>query len=251
VRENDEELAGFWQYLTKYESNWQETGESRMRTMVRGLVVGILLSIMPLFIYAADAQFKEGDQGTEITAIQIKLREKGYPIRTINGKFTAETTKAIRSFQASQKLKSDGIVENKTYYLLMGKNLKESSEATQDKAKQITDTAKSFIGVPYKFGGTTPRGFDCSGFVQYVFDKRKITLPRSADTQYKVGKGIAQRNLQQGDLVFFSTYEEGASHCGIYLEQGKFIHASSHGVMISRLDESYWKTRYLGARRVI
>jgi cell wall-associated NlpC family hydrolase len=222
-----------------------------MRMMVRGFVVGILFSIIPLFAYAADAQFKEGDQGTEVAAIQIKLREKGYSIHAINGKFTPETTKAVRSFQAKQKLKVDGIVEDKTYYLLMGKNLRETNEVSQDKTKQIIDTAKSFIGVPYKFGGTTPKGFDCSGFVQYVFDKRKIALPRSADTQFKVGKGIAQKNLQQGDLVFFSTYEKGASHCGIYLEQGKFIHASSHGVMISRLDESYWKTRYLGARRVI
>jgi cell wall-associated NlpC family hydrolase len=225
--------------------------ESRMKTMVRGFVVGILFSIIPLFIYAADVQFKEGDQGTEVAAIQIKLREKGYSIRAINGKFTPETTRAVRSFQTKQKLKADGIIEDKTYYLLMGKNLRESSKGSQDKTEQIINTAKSFIGAPYKFGGTTPKGFDCSGFVQYVFDKRKITLPRSADTQYKVGKGITQKNLQQGDLVFFSTYEKGASHCGIYLGQDKFIHASSHGVMISRLDESYWKTRYLGARRVI
>jgi cell wall-associated NlpC family hydrolase len=226
-------------------------GGSRMGIMVRGLVLGILFSIMPLLVYAADIQFKEGDQGIEIAEIQVKLREKGYRITTINGKFSAETTKAVRSFQKKQKLKSDGIVENKTYRILMEKNIKGNNENTQDKAKQITDAAKSFIGVPYKFGGTTPKGFDCSGFVQYVFDKRKIMLPRAADAQYKVGKVIMQKDLQQGDLVFFSTYEKGASHCGVYLEQGKFIHASSHGVMISRLDESYWKTRYLGARRVI
>jgi cell wall-associated NlpC family hydrolase len=226
-------------------------GGSRMGIMVRGLVLGILFSIMPLLVYAADIQFKEGDQGIEIAEIQVKLREKGYRITRINGKFSAETAKAVRSFQKKQKLKSDGIVENKTYTILMGKNIKANNENTQDKAKQITDAAKSFIGVPYKFGGTTPKGFDCSGFVQYVFDKRKITLPRAADAQYKVGKVIMQKDLQQGDLVFFSTYEKGASHCGVYLEQGKFIHASSHGVMISRLDESYWKTRYLGARRVI
>ncbi|MDF2633901.1 MAG: hypothetical protein K0R78_775 [Pelosinus sp.] len=222
-----------------------------MGIMVRGLVLGLLFSIMPLLVYAADVQFKEGDQGTEIAAIQMKLKEKGYKITAINGKFTAETTKAVRNFQKRQKLKSDGIVEDKTYAILMGKELKKNNENTQDKAKQITDLAKSFIGVPYKFGGTTPKGFDCSGFVQYVFDKRKIALPRAADEQYKVGKKIIQKDLRQGDLVFFSTYEKGASHCGVYLEHGKFIHASSHGVMISRLDESYWKTRYLGARRVI
>ncbi|WP_369412560.1 C40 family peptidase [Pelosinus baikalensis] len=222
-----------------------------MGIMARGLLLGLLFSIMPLFVYAADTQFKEGDQGSEIAAIQMKLKEKGYKITRINGKFTAETTKAVRSFQKRQKLKSDGIVENRTYYILMGKNLKVGNEKVQDKAKQITDTAKTYVGVPYKFGGTNPKGFDCSGFVQYVFHQRKITLPRAADAQYKVGKAITQKELKPGDLVFFSTYEKGASHCGIYLEQGKFIHASSHGVIVSHLDESYWKTRYLGARRII
>ena len=200
--------------------------------MVRGVLLGLLFSIMPLFVYAADTQFKEGDQGSEIAAIQMKLKEKGYKITRINGKFTAETTKAVRSFQKRQKLKSDGIVENRTYYILMGKKLKVDNVKVQDKAKQITDTAKTYVGVPYKFGGTTPKGFDCSGFVQYVFEQRKVTLPRAADAQYKVGKIIKQKELKQGDLVFFSTYEKGASHCGIYLEQGKFIHASSHGVMV-------------------
>ena len=222
-----------------------------MGIMARGLLLGLLFSIMPLFVYAADTQFKEGDQGSEIAAIQMKLKEKGYKITRINGKFTAETTKAVRSFQKRQKLKSDGIVENRTYYILMGKNLKLGNVKVQDKAKQITDTAKIYVGVPYKFGGTNPKGFDCSGFVQYVFDQRKITLPRAADAQYKAGKAITSKELKQGDLVFFSTYEKGASHCGIYLEQGKFIHASSRGVMVSHLDESYWKTRYLGARRII
>ncbi len=219
--------------------------------MARGLLLGLLFSIMPLFVYAADTQFKEGDQGSEIAAIQMKLKEKGYKITRINGKFTAETTKAVRSFQKRQKLKSDGIVENRTYYILMGKNLEIGNEKIQNKAKQITDTAKTYVGVPYKFGGTNPKGFDCSGFVQYVFNQSKISLPRAADAQYKAGKAIKQKELKQGDLVFFSTYEKGASHCGIYVEQGKFIHASSHGVMISHLDESYWKMRYLGARRMI
>ncbi|WP_245755115.1 C40 family peptidase [Pelosinus propionicus] len=219
--------------------------------MTRGLLFGLLFSIMPLFAYAADNQFKEGDQGNEIAAIQMKLKEKGYKITKIDGKFSTETTKAVRNFQKRQKLKSDGIVENRTYYILMGKNLKVSNEKVQDKAKQITDTAKNYVGVPYKFGGTSPKGFDCSGFVQYVFGQKKVTLPRAADEQYKVGKAITQKELKQGDLVFFSTYEKGASHCGIYLEQGKFIHASSHGVMVSHLGESYWKTRYLGAKRII
>lgn len=219
--------------------------------IIRHLIIALLLSVMPLTVYAADFHFKEGDQGKDIAEIQVKLRDKGYRITAITGKFTPETTKAVRSFQKRNKLKVNGIVENTTYYSLMGKHLQENNDAFSNTGKQITDMAKGFIGVPYKFGGNSPQGFDCSGFVQYVFDKRKIALPRAADAQYKIGKAIEQKSLQQGDLVFFSTYEPGASHCGIYLEQGKFIHASSHGVMISRLDETYWKVRYLGARRVL
>ncbi len=119
-------------------------------------------------------------------------------------------------------------------------------------AKNITDTALNYIGVPYKFGGTTPKGFDCSGFVWYVFDKHMQKLPRTADTQFKAGKAVFKNELRRGDLVFFTTYQSGPSHCGIYLENGKFIHASSsRGITVSKLDDFYWKTRYLGARRII
>lgn len=119
-------------------------------------------------------------------------------------------------------------------------------------AQNITDTALHYVGVPYKFGGTTPQGFDCSGFVWYVFNKHFQKLPRTADTQFKAGKPVFKNELQRGDLVFFTTYESGPSHCGIYLENGRFVHASSsRGIMISRLDDFYWKPRYLGARRII
>jgi cell wall-associated NlpC family hydrolase len=222
-----------------------------MGLMARGVVLGIILFLLPVVGYAAEVQFKEGDQSSEVASMQVKLKEKGYHITVTNGKYTAETAKAVRGFQSSQKLKADGIVDNKTYFILMGKNIAGKAASVNNKAKQITDTAQKFIGVPYKFGGETPKAFDCSGFVQYVFNKNSISLPRTADVQYKAGKAISQNNLQQGDLVFFTTYEPGASHCGIFLEKGKFIHASSHGVMVSGLDDSYWKTRYLGARRVI
>jgi len=139
-----------------------------------------------------------------------------------------------------------------------GKNIAENQAnlKKQDhypsKVTKITDTALNLVGVPYKWGGTTNKGFDCSGLVWYVFDKNAIKLPRTADIQYKAGKAIAQSNLQQGDLVFFTTYEPGASHSGIYLGQGKFIHASSsRGVMVSNLTDSYWKIRYFGARRIV
>jgi len=126
------------------------------------------------------------------------------------------------------------------------------SDSKASRVENITDTALKLVGVPYKWGGTTSKGFDCSGLVWYVFDKNAVHLPRTADVQYKAGKIVKRDNLQQGDLVFFTTYEPGASHTGIYLGKGKFVHASSsRGVMVSNLADNYWKTRYFGARRMI
>lgn len=121
--------------------------------------------------------------------------------------------------------------------------------------KQETDnvvkTAEKYLKTPYRFGGDSPKGFDCSGFVKFVYDKNGKKLPRTADVQYRTGQKVERAGLKPGDLVFFNTYASGASHVGIYYGSGKFIHAStSKGVMISRLDEPYWKPRYLGARRV-
>lgn len=116
----------------------------------------------------------------------------------------------------------------------------------------IVSEAAKYKGVKYVFGGTTPNGFDCSGYVQYVFKRFNAKLTRTADTQVKEGVFVTQRQLKPGDLVFFSTYEAGASHVGIYAGNGKFWSAtSSRGVWLCGLQEDYWRTRYYGARRVL
>ncbi len=118
-------------------------------------------------------------------------------------------------------------------------------------AKNLTRDALRFLGTPYVFGGTSASGFDCSGFVQHVFAMLGVSIPRTADGQYYAG-GRVRGHMKAGDLVFFQTYEPGPSHVGIYIGNGKFVHASSsHGVMVSSLDDSYWSARYLGAKRVI
>jgi cell wall-associated NlpC family hydrolase len=121
---------------------------------------------------------------------------------------------------------------------------------TSRMATELTRSALRFLGVPYAFGGTSTSGFDCSGFVQHVFAMLGVALPRTADAQYDAGHR-AVGGPHPGDLVFFDTYG-GVSHVGIYLGGGKFVHASSsHGVMVSRLSESYWASRYVGAKRLI
>ena len=119
--------------------------------------------------------------------------------------------------------------------------------------QQIVDNAKKLLGTPYVWGGSTTKGFDCSGFVQYVMNLSGISLPRTTTEQYKVGTYVAKSSLQPGDLVFLqNTYRSGISHVGIYIGDGKMIHASSSkGVVTSSLSSSYYTQHYYGARRVV
>lgn len=119
-------------------------------------------------------------------------------------------------------------------------------------AASIVATAKTCLGAPYKWGGQSMKGFDCSGLIQYVYGKHGITLGRTCKKQYAAGTPISKSALQPGDLVFFqNTYTSGLSHAGIYIGNGQFIHASSDGVMTSSLSNSYWKSHYYGACRVL
>ena len=121
---------------------------------------------------------------------------------------------------------------------------------TSSLAASLTRNAMRFIGTPYVFGGTSSSGFDCSGYTQHVFAMLGIALPRTADAQFYAGRPT-RGGITAGDLVFFQTYLPGPSHVGIYIGGGRFIHSSSHGVRISALSESYWASRYLGAKRVV
>ncbi len=116
---------------------------------------------------------------------------------------------------------------------------------------QVVETALTFRGTPYRRGGTDPRGFDCSGFVHYVFGAHGLPLPRNVSNLYRRGERVHQGALAAGDLVFFSTVAAGASHVGIALGDGTFVHAPSSGghVRVENLGSSYWGRRYVGARR--
>jgi cell wall-associated NlpC family hydrolase len=116
----------------------------------------------------------------------------------------------------------------------------------------LVATALSFRGVPYRNGGTDPAGFDCSGFVRYVFAQFGQQLPREVQSQYKVGRAIDRDHVEPGDLVFFQTVSPGASHVGIAIGNGEFVHApSSRGVVrTERYTIEYWAKRWVGARRL-
>lgn len=117
---------------------------------------------------------------------------------------------------------------------------------------EVSGTALSLRGVPYRNGGTDPQGFDCSGFVWYVFAQHGLSVPRTVEEQYRAGGSVAPTDLQAGDLVFFTTVAPGASHVGIVVGGDSFVHApSSNGVVrVERFGSGYWASRFIGARRM-
>jgi len=116
----------------------------------------------------------------------------------------------------------------------------------------VTGTALALRGTPYRNGGHDPSGFDCSGFVTYVFGHNGVALPRTVSELYRAGKQV-NGAIEPGDLVFFTTVAPGASHVGIAIGGDEFVHApSSTGeVRVERLGAAYWSTRFVGARRVL
>jgi cell wall-associated NlpC family hydrolase len=138
------------------------------------------------------------------------------------------------------------------FLFLVGQPLSKTAAATMD-GNYIVNEAKQHIGVNYVFGGSSPSGFDCSGFVRYVYKQAGINLPRSSADQYDVGKSVSKVDLEPGDLVFFSgTYKAGISHAGIYVGNNKFISASSSkGIKIDTLSGGYWGPKFTGAKRVL
>ena len=117
----------------------------------------------------------------------------------------------------------------------------------------VTGMALHLRGTPYRNGGADPTGFDCSGFVQYVFAQHGVFVPRKVAEQYRAGTDVTASHLEPGDLVFFTTVAPGASHVGIALGGDAFVHAPSTTgeVRVERLSAAYWATRFVGARRVL
>ena len=239
------------------------------------LAAGLILTASQMTA-AVSPTLQQGSHGHEVMVLQQKLNSIGYKINSLDGVFGAETERAVTEFQRDQKIRITGIVNNATWRALKkakprtwGADIPKPDTVgslskgplapngqtilPKSKVTPLISTAKSYIGVPYQFGGTTPKAFDCSGYLQYIFAKHGISIPRTADEQYKLGlRTKTSKELVPGDLVFFETYEKGASHCGLYLGEGEFIHtSSSKGVRIDKLTDEYWSPRYLGGKHIV
>jgi N-acetylmuramoyl-L-alanine amidase len=139
-------------------------------------------------------------------------------------------------------------------YISLRKTSRGDDSSDLSTGEALVAYSKRFLGCDYSWGGTTPSGFDCSGFVQYVFRHFNISLDRVADSQACQGTWVSKSNLRAGDLVFFDTNggHNGINHVGIYIGGGRFIHAASYryGVITTDLSESYYANSYMTARRI-
>ena len=198
---------------------------------------------------------KEGDIGDKVVDIQKKLRDLNIYKTEINSFYDQTTIEAVISFQAANALPRTGIVDSATIIKLnTAYNSILADRASASRAllnSKVVEYAKQFLGKPYVWGASSGKAFDCSGFTVYIMKKFNVSLPRTASGQINSGTKVGKDDLQAGDLVFFTTYKKGPSHVGIYIGGNKFIHASSgvDKVTITDLDSSYYKRRYLGARR--
>ena len=129
---------------------------------------------------------------------------------------------------------------------------KAAARGDRDMGAIAARTAERFVGIPYRWGGeNVVEGMDCSGFVRAVYNLCGLSIPRTSHDQFKAGESVSKEELQDGDLVFFGSSEDSINHVGIYVGNGRFVHAPRRGeeIRVTSVDESYFEKRFVGARR--
>lgn len=137
--------------------------------------------------------------------------------------------------------------------LVQGSLARPSTPRAAAPGEAWSDAIQSWLGTPYRYGGTDRRGIDCSGFARQIYlEVARVNLPHRAADQYRLGRAVTRATLRRGDLVFFAEPRQGVTHVGISLGQDDFAHASTkRGVIISSLREAYYSSRFCGARRLV
>lgn len=195
---------------------------------------------------------KFGMRGAEVMKLQTRLKDLGFFTYTmVTDYFGTVTEESVEKFQKAHGLPVTGIVTKTVLDKISEaeKAQKQTPPTSSEIMINIVANSAELIGVPYQWGGTTTKGFDCSGFLQYVFAKEGIKLPRTVAEMWTATSTVSAPEV--GDLVFFETYQAGPSHAGIYIGNNQFVHSGSNsGVTISNLTYMYWQDRYLGTKRV-
>jgi len=214
------------------------------------------LSVQVTFAASATT-LKKGMSGDNVSKLQNDLKTLGFMSVNPTGYFGDITKAAVIQLQKKYGLKQDGIAGPQTFGKideLLGRTATVSRGNIERTNQNIVDYAKKFLGVKYVWGGSTPKGFDCSGFVKYVYSNFGVTLNRVSADQAKQGTTVKKENLQPGDLVFFNTSGGGSriNHVGMYIGEGKFIQSSSasSGVVISDITKGFYSNTFVTAKRV-
>jgi cell wall-associated NlpC family hydrolase len=216
-------------------------GDGTLKKLVAGLAVAGVVAFNPAVGHAAlgDQNLKPEMEHSDVQELQQVLDKKGYfDYYKTTDYYGDYTTEAVKQFQKDKGITVNGEAGLETY-----KALGVFSK------KAIVDTAEKYEGTPYVWGGDSPDGFDCSGYLKYIFDEGTgVQLKRTIDEMYAEGTKVDAPAV--GDIVFFDVEGNGPSHAGVYIGDNKFKHASSSdGVKTSELDSSYWKDKYVGAKR--
>lgn len=196
-----------------------------------------------------------------LTKTQTRSVQRKVNVRP-DGKIGAKTRTAIRKYQARRDLTPTGRPNLETLRkmrLAFASTIERRLSSTSHSAAPAATSAalgtaiaaaQSATGTPYRYGGTTTSGFDCSGLTVWAFKQAGVDLPRTSFDQYKLGSDVAKAEIQAGDLVFFSSAGTGASHVGVATGATTVISATNSGVMEHRIDSGYWASYYVGARRL-
>jgi len=233
--------------LSKNGSNWYNVVYNGKTGWVSGQYLMVKETVAPV-VAPTPAPNVTKTAGTVTANPSLNLRRSATTSAAVLAAIPKNTQVAIISKNASNWY---NVTYNGTTGWVYGAYLSVSqTQPSRSDSSELVKNALSLQGVPYVWGGTSRSGFDCSGFAQYVFKESGIDLPRTTSEQFIVGTSVDRSRLQLGDLVFFSTYEPGPSHVGIYIGGGRFVGAANSGVIISDINSSYYSSRYVGARRV-
>lgn len=268
----DDEIDGHFGILTEYAlKKFQEdhyiaiTGQANKETIK--IVVKQEIDKELERLEKLSGAIYPGMQSDDVKIVQDVLYYFGYYTGEIDGIYGPLTEKAIKiaeenhdvDLSAETRESLEQLYEDIDEEMDEPQTANTNDESQAEEVQQVKTTsssngnliktAHSLIGSPYVWGGTSPNGFDCSGFVQFVYETENKVVPRTVTDLWNFATPVDSPSV--GDLVFFQTYRSGPSHLGIYIGNNEFIHAGvTNGVEIGHLEQDYWKSRYLGAKRI-